>query len=94
MSRQMAFQLTRMKLQERVKSLVESYEEEKHKTAADWLNSLTTDPKERAINLAVFSVMRKCTQDGRKITTVKQIIGWRGPDGKPQDLEVQWDRNN
>ena len=93
MSRQMAFQLSGMKLLERAGYLAESYEQGKYKTAADWLNSLTTDPKERAINLAVFSVMKKCTDIGRKITAVKQIIGWRGPDGKPQDLEVQWDRN-
>ncbi len=93
MSKQMAFQLTGMKLQERMKSLAASYEPGKHKTAGDWLKTLTTDPKEHAINLAVFSVMKRCTDIGRKVTEVRQIIAWRGPDGNPRDLEIQWNRN-
>jgi len=92
MGKQMAFQLNAVQLRAKVDFLVNSYEEGKYATAGDWLRAVAKDEKDRQLLTVVFGIMNECTKENRKITRVRKVICWRGPDGKPAQVETQLER--
>lgn len=93
MSKQMAFQFTQLAFREKLVELLETWKTQgQGKTHGAWIDSITPDEKERLKLKAIFIVFNRCREEGRDILTVKKVVGWRGPDGKPKDLEIQWEQ--
>lgn len=96
-SKQMAFQFTQLQFREQMRATLESYEEgqRNHKNPREWLDSITTgepDKKKRQKLTVIWGVITRCWDKNRDVMRVKKIVVWRGSDGEPGEVQIEWER--
>jgi hypothetical protein len=92
MSRQMAFQFSGAKLSamvDEVQARVGSVPKDQLEAA---LVEKFPDEKERHIARASIITLVKCYDSKRDYIHVRNVIVWRGPDGKPTDIQIEFNR--
>jgi hypothetical protein len=91
-SKQMAFQLSEYEYRQILGRLTVMYVEKDAKsTIEEWVDAFEPDEKKRDRIKAVLVISVRCNNEGIEPLAVRKIVCWRGPDGKPQDLEATID---
>jgi hypothetical protein len=91
-SKQMAFQLSEYEYRQALGRIAAEYGAKDAKlTIGDWVDAFEPDEKKRDRLKAVLVISVRCNQQGLNPLAVRKIVCWRGPDGKPKDLEATVD---
>lgn len=91
-SRQMAFQISEYEYRQMLGRIAAEYAGKDAKlTIGDWVDAFEPDEKKRDRLKAVLVISVRCHKAGVDPLAVRKVVCWRGPDGKPQDLEATVD---
>lgn len=89
-SRQMAFQISELEIHDLLTRFAKGHEALKGKSAVQVIDEIEQDPKVREKFRAVLVMSIRCEKEGKSCWNIRKIICWRGPDGKPGQLEAEW----
>lgn len=97
-SRQMAFQMKGHEVLSRFTQAHDWYKEERAKTGGGkkildiLLERIPGDERERQLYFAAWGAVLETVEKKRDAMKIKQVIAWRGPDGKPDQIQIEFSK--
>lgn len=97
-SRQMAFQMKGHEVLSRFTQVHDWYKEGKAAAGGDGqkvldvINARVQDERERHMYFASWGAAMETIEKKKDIMKISQVIAWRGPDGKPEKIQIEFHR--